>query len=116
MTDERNANRAHVERANYNQPTPADAGAGAAGRVSPGEMPPGILGKPLNSSPHDGGRRQTDNASEPTRTAVHIGNASPGYTGISPAVARELYKAPPAFADRIRDHAQIFRTTTLPSC
>jgi hypothetical protein len=71
-------------------------------RSGPGEMGPGILGKPMRSGPHDGG---APNASAPTRVATHIQNASPGYTGVSPGVAAVMdAKIPPAFAQRIRDN------------
>jgi hypothetical protein len=77
-------------------------------RAGPGEITaPGLTSMtPINAQPHDAGRHQTDNASEPTRQATHIQIVSPGYIGVSPNVAGELYKAPGYAADRIRDHAK----------
>jgi hypothetical protein len=103
-----NENRARIEKAGVqNRMSPSVAAGPPIGATSPGAMPPSIRpDEPLMVGPHDGGRRRNDNASPPTRAALHIQNASPGYKGISPAVARELYKAPPAFAAQIRDHAR----------
>jgi hypothetical protein len=48
-----NENRAHVGKAGiYNQMTPMPASGGPVGASSPGEMPGGILGAPLNPNPH----------------------------------------------------------------
>jgi hypothetical protein len=112
MTDlAKDQNRAHLEKGSVvNRMTPMNADGGVAGSVrgaGPNDLPPSIRGDaPMMVGPHDGGRLRNDNASTPTRVATHIQNASPGYTGISPRVAAELYKAPPAFGQRIRDHTR----------
>lgn len=103
-----NENRAHVHKAGrYNLMADMPAEGGTHRPPSPGEITAPGLCSPTGQmrGPHDGGRRVADNASAPTRQATYFGNESPGYTGVSPRVAAELYKAPPAFADRIRDHA-----------
>jgi hypothetical protein len=62
MHDPNNANRAHVEKGgSINRPSPVTAAVGAAGAVSPGEMGPGILGKPMTLDPHAGGRHSHEN-------------------------------------------------------
>jgi hypothetical protein len=103
-----NENRARVGKAGrYNEMRPMTADGGVAVRRAHNDLPPSIRGDaPMMVGPHDGGRRRNDNASAPTRQALHTGPVTPGYTGISPRVAAELYKAPPAFAQRIRDHAK----------
>jgi hypothetical protein len=108
MTDDfiNNENRARL-RDSINTPTPRTADGGVASARPANDLPPSIRGDaPMTVAPHDGMRRRADNASAPTHRALHAGPVTPGYQGISPAVARELYKAPPAFAARIRDHAK----------
>jgi len=64
MTDEfrNNENRARL-RDSINKPSDMPVSAGAAGRVSPGEMPPSIRpDEPLCLDPHFGGRHSFDNA------------------------------------------------------
>jgi hypothetical protein len=103
-----NENRARQEKAGVqNRMMPMNAGGGVARAMPPNDLPPPLRGDaPMMVGPHDGGRLRNDNASMPTRAALHIQNASPGYKGVSPRVAAELYKAPPAHAARIRDHAK----------
>jgi hypothetical protein len=99
-------NRHKFARDSQNTPTPCD-GSGSASARAHNDLPPPLRGDaPMMVGPHDGGRRRNDNASAPTHQALHTGPVTPGYKGISPAVAKELYKAPPAFAQRIRDHAK----------
>jgi hypothetical protein len=98
-----NENRAKHS-ANINTPTDCSS---VSRPASPNDMPSPLRGDaPMTLGPHDGGRLRNDNASAPTHAALHTGPVTPGYTGVSPRVAAELYKAPSAFASRIRDHAK----------
>jgi hypothetical protein len=58
-----NQNRAHIEKGgSVNRPTDMTAGGGAAGPISPGEMPPPLRGDaPMTLDPHAGGRGAFDN-------------------------------------------------------
>jgi hypothetical protein len=98
-----NENRARL-RDSLNRPTHRSAYGPPIGATSPNDLPAATRGDaPLTLSPH-GTRHAAPNASAPRRDAYHIQNATPGYTGISPAVLRELpNKAPPYAARTIRD-------------
>ena len=100
-----NENRAHIHKSGrYQEMMPMNAGDGVAAARAPNDLPPSIRGDaPMKVNPHDGG---APNASAPTRVAIHTGPVTPGYKGVSPRVAAELYKALSAFAQRIRDHAK----------
>jgi hypothetical protein len=75
-------------------------------RSGPGEMPPGILGAPINPNPHSGGRGAFDNAGAPTDVASRaIGPVAAWGATISPDVAADLGKINPAIASRVRDQA-----------
>ena len=62
-----NENRAHIEKSGVeNRMTPCD-GTGSAGAVSPGEMPPGILGKSMFTDPHQNQRGHHQNLTNKPR-------------------------------------------------
>jgi hypothetical protein len=61
-----NENRAHVHKGGrYQEMTPMTADGGVSGTNRSGDMPPGILGAPLNSDPHAHQRRSNNLSKAP---------------------------------------------------